>query len=42
LSEETHWKDGKKDGLEQLWYESGQLWMKSNYKDGELNGLAQG
>ena len=32
-------KDGKEDGLHELYYENGQLEYKGNYKDGERDGL---
>lgn len=35
------YKDGKKDGLEEVFYENGQLSRKSNYKDGKKDGLFQ-
>ena len=32
-------KNGKREGLWETYYESGQLWYTSNYKDGGLDGL---
>ena len=32
-------KNGKREGIWETYYESGQLWYTSNYKDGGLNGL---
>ena len=32
-------KDGKEDGLHELYYENGQLEYKRNYKDGKKDGL---
>ena len=34
-----NWKDGKYDGLVEVWYESGQKAVEGNWKDGKLNGL---
>jgi antitoxin component YwqK of YwqJK toxin-antitoxin module len=32
-------KDGKRDGLSEVYYENGQLLVKENFKDGNKNGL---
>ena len=40
--EKTNYKDGKKDGLCRYWYESGQLWMEVNYKDGGTRVVSYG
>ena len=36
------YKDGKKDGLEESFYENGQLEYQKNYKDGKEDGLFEG
>ena len=41
LKSEGNYKDGKRDGLYQEWYENGQLLSEANYKDGQLVGLYQ-
>ena len=33
-------KNGRLDGLYNLWYKSGKKWFQKNYKDGELDGLS--
>ena len=33
-------KNGRLDGLYNLWYKSGKKWLQKNYKDGELDGLS--
>lgn len=33
---ETHLKNGKLDGISYIWYESGELKAKSNFKDGGI------
>ena len=35
---ETHYKNGKKQGLETTWYENGQKELEGHYKDGEFDG----
>ena len=39
---ESEWtlKNGRLDGLYNLWYKSGKKWFQKNYKDGELDGLS--
>ena len=37
MSEKTY-KDGKKDGLELLWFEGGQQLSEKRFKDGQLDG----
>ena len=39
---EDNYKDGKVDGLQVLWYESGQKESEINYKDGKKDGLFLG
>jgi antitoxin component YwqK of YwqJK toxin-antitoxin module len=39
IKSETHWKDGKPDGLSTYWYESGKNQIKTHYKNGERDGL---
>ena len=34
-----YFKDGKQDGLEREWYESGVVKLEANYKDGLRDGL---
>ena len=36
---ETHYKDGKEDGVSTTWNEDGNKESESHYKDGKLNGL---
>jgi antitoxin component YwqK of YwqJK toxin-antitoxin module len=36
---EKNYKDGKRNGLSTLWYESGQMQSKANYTGGKQNGL---
>ncbi|MDC0177606.1 hypothetical protein OAJ14_05605 [Polaribacter sp.] len=35
----SNYKDGKEDGLSEMYYENGQLEYKENYKDGKKDGL---
>ena len=37
----ANYKNGKKDGLSEIYYENGQLKQKENYKDGALDGLSE-
>ncbi len=39
---ETHYKNGKRDGLETEWYKNGQKKSESHYKNGKLDGLSTG
>ena len=34
-----NFKDGKQDGLWKRYYDNGQLWYKTNYKDDKIDGL---
>ena len=34
LKSETHWKNGKQEGLETKWDENGKLTFQGNYVDG--------
>lgn len=36
--EETHYKDGIKDGLNTFWYQNGEKMFEGNYKEGLQNG----
>ena len=36
---ETTYKDGKKDGLNNIWYENGRKKYEGTYKDGKQDGL---
>lgn len=40
LKKETHWKSGKKNGLETMWYESGRKREESSFKNGEKDGVS--
>jgi len=39
VKSETHYKDGKKDGLQTEWYENGQKSYEANYKKGKEDGI---
>ena len=39
---ETHYKNGKWDGLQTRWYKNGQKKSESHYKNGKLDGLSTG
>lgn len=39
LKDETHYKDGKLDGIAKGYYESGQLKTEVHFKDGETDGI---
>ena len=39
LLKETQYKNGKKEGLETTWSETGEKFSGKHYKDGELDGL---
>ena len=41
LEEKGNFKDGKRDGLYELYFENGQLEYKVNYKDDKLDGLLE-
>ncbi|MBQ0711814.1 MAG: hypothetical protein KBT53_02510 [Porticoccus sp.] len=41
LALRIHYKDGKKDGLEESFYRNGRLHFKINYKDGQEDGLTE-
>ena len=38
LKSETHYKDGKENGLWTRWYKNGQKKSEKHYKDGKLEG----
>ncbi len=38
---ECTYKEGKKEGLYQVWYGNGQKWSECTYKDGRFDGLFQ-
>ena len=47
FKKETHFRDGKKNGLETMWYEPGTQWFEknrkreeTNYKDGKKDGAS--
>ena len=40
VKSETHYKDGKKDGLQTEWYENGQKKLEKNYMDGRAVDIA--
>ena len=40
LRSETHYKDGKKEGLHTVWYKTGEKWYVYHYKNGRPEGLA--
>ena len=37
----ANWKDGKYEGLVEVWHENGQKKFEGNYKDGKLEGFIQ-
>ena len=39
VKSETHFKNGKKEGLETSWFENGEKMSESYYKDGKIEGL---
>ena len=39
MKSEVTYKVGKKDGLETVWYENGQMSFKGTFKDGKKDGL---
>ena len=39
IRKKRNYKDGKKDGLFEKYYENGQLESKGNYKDGKWDGI---
>ena len=39
LKYETHYKDGKKEGMDKAYYKDGKLWYEQPYKDGKKDGL---
>ncbi|MEH6469104.1 MAG: hypothetical protein V7725_05780 [Porticoccus sp.] len=41
LALRIHYKDGKKDGLEESFYRNGRLHFRVNYKDGQEDGLTE-
>lgn len=41
LALRIHYKDGKKDGLEEIFYRNGHLHFRVNYKGGQEDGLTE-
>lgn len=41
LALKIHYKDGKKDGLEEIFYRNGHLHFRVNYKGGQEDGLTE-
>jgi len=39
LWSESHWKDGKRDGIFRDWHENGQLYWEEHWKDGKQDGI---
>ena len=41
LKEKGNFKDGKRDGFQEIYYDNGRLWVRENHKDGKLDGLVE-
>ena len=42
LRSETHYKDGKQEGLKTLWTIDNRKWAETDYKNGKENGVLKG